>query len=100
MKFFSHYCISTLLDEHLLICKLSEREVFVNASPLITINHYSVCSNANKVIMAISNFLFFSHKKTPHTTKVPKAQGCNQAKTQKAKNANKRISDFSPLNIF
>ena len=56
---------------------------FIDASRKYTVVHFS--SNVNEVIRAISNLLFFSHKKTPHATKAQ-----NTYKQTKIKNALKK----------
>ena len=58
-------------------------------------------SNVNEVIRAVLNSLFFLRKdfactKGTKSTKTLEAQKRNQAKAQKAQNANKRRSDFFP----
>ena len=56
-------------------------------------------SNINEVIKAVLNSLFF-YEKISHTLKAPKALNGIKTLGQKHKNANKRISDYSPLRCF
>ena len=59
-------------------------------------------SNVNEVIRAVLKSFFF-YEKISHVLKALKAQKVrrhNQAKAQKHKNANKRISHFFPLRCF
>ena len=60
-------------------------------------------SNVNEVIRAVLNFFFFFTKRfRTHQMhkKHQKHQKYKDATKQKHKNANKRISDFFPLDLF
>ena len=58
-------------------------------------------SNVNEVIEQFQTFLFF-YEKILHAQKAEKVQKCNQAQKahKKHKNANKRISDSPPADVF
>ena len=77
----------------------------------LTVTSYFASSNINEVITTILNSLFFFYEKILHAQKPQKAEKAQKAqktqKTQKAqgarknhKNANKRITDFFPLDVF
>ena len=74
----------------------------------LTVISYFASSNINEVITTILNSLSFFYEKILHAQKPQKSEKAQKTqRTQKAqdarkndKNANKRITDFFPLDIF